>query len=120
VLDVNSLVEIEDPGIKEYGESLIERLFPDGFYVLADDGRYLTTPNNADLLEQALALIQEAGDPEAPEIVEDLEEIVSQADALSQEGYDAAWAREAERNSDEDFDDWEREEEEKESWGEEE
>ncbi len=101
-MDVRSLVEIEDPGLGEQGESLIERIFPEGFYVIADDGRMLTTPNNADLLEQAAALVEEARDPDDPSIAEELQEIVSQADELSQEDYDDAWVRDVERQQAED------------------
>jgi hypothetical protein len=105
MVDVRSLVEIEDPGLTEQGDSLIERIFSDGFYVVADDGRYLTTPNNVELLDQALALVEETGDPGDPDIAEDLQEIVSQADSLSQEAYDAAWMRDVERQNDDDGDD---------------
>lgn len=104
-MDVASLVEVEDLVITDQGDSLIERIFADGFYVVADDGRLLTTPNNADLLDQAIALVEEAGDADAQEIAEELREIVSQADSLSQEDYEEAWAREAERSGDEDYDD---------------
>jgi hypothetical protein len=93
MMDLDDLLVLEDREIGEEGESLLETVFPESFYVVGADGGYLTTPNNYEMFQRALDLLDEGMTPDDPEFKAELEGLLDDADDLSQEDYDKAYEK---------------------------
>jgi hypothetical protein len=93
MMDLDDLLVLEDREIGEEGESLLETVFPESFYVVGADGGYLTTPNNYEMFQRALDLLDEGMTPDDPEFKAELESLLDDADDLSQEDYDKAYEK---------------------------
>lgn len=111
-MDLDDLVVLEDQTIGPEEESLLERLFPETFYVVGTEGNYLTTVNNLDLFQRVVDSIGADTDIDEPAFREEVAGILEEADELSQEDYDDAAERDL-GDADEDFeeeeeDDWEK------------
>jgi len=92
-MDLDDLLVLEDREIGDEGESLLETAFPESFYVVGADGGYLTTPNNFEIFQRALDLLDEGTAPDDPEFRSELESLLDDADELSQEDYDVAYEK---------------------------
>jgi hypothetical protein len=111
-IDLDDLVVLEDQTVGPEEESLLERVFPESFYVVGTEGNTLTTVNNLDLFQRVVELIDADTDLDAPAFREEVAAILEEADELSQEDYDEAVERDV-GDADEDFedepeDDWDR------------
>jgi hypothetical protein len=111
-IDLDDLVVLEDQTVGPDEESLLERLFPETFYVVGTEGNYLTTVNNLDLFQRVVELIGDDTDLDAPAFREEVAAVLEEADELLQEDYDEA-VEEDIGEADEDFedeqqDDWDR------------
>jgi hypothetical protein len=111
-IDLDDLVVLEDQTVGPDEESLLERLFPETFYVVGTEGNYLTTVNNLDLFQRVVELIGDDTDLDAPAFREEVAAAIEEADELLQEDYDEA-VEEDIGEADEDFedeqqDDWDR------------
>jgi hypothetical protein len=110
-IDLDSLVVLDDETVGPDEESVLDRLFPQSFYVVGTEGNYLTTMNNLDLFHKVLELIGDDADLDAPELREEVAAMLEDADVLSQEEYDEAAESEGadldedyEEGDEEDFD----------------
>ena len=110
-IDLDSLVVLDDETVGPDEESVLDRLFPESFYVVGTEGNYLTTMNNLDLFHKVLELIGGDADLDAPELREEVTAMLEDADVLSQEEYDEAAESEGgdldedyEEGDEEDFD----------------
>lgn len=92
-MDLDNLLVLEDREIGESGESLLETAFPETFYVVGADGGYLTTPNNFEIFQRAVDLLDEGMSPDDPEFRAELDSLLEDADELSQEDYDEAYEK---------------------------
>ncbi len=92
-MDLDNLLVLEDREIGDGGESLLETAFPESFYVVGADGGYLTTPNNFEIFQRAVDLLDEGMSPEDPEFRAELDSLLEDADELSQEDYDEAYEK---------------------------
>lgn len=111
-IDLDDLVVLEDQTVGPDEESLLERLFPESYYVVGTEGNYLTTVNNLDLFQRVVELIGADTDLDAPAFREEVAAMLEEADELLQEDYDEAVEQDI-GEADEDFedeqdDDWER------------
>ncbi|MGA8054093.1 MAG: hypothetical protein WCA12_09590 [Burkholderiales bacterium] len=106
-MDLNQLLMLEDQPIVGDGDSLLETAFPDDFYVIGADGAYMTTPNNYEIFQRALDLIDEGVAPESPEFRREVEGLLEEADELSQDDYDEAYERSlVESEGDDEDEEW--------------
>ena len=103
-IDLDSLAVLDDETVGADEESVLDRLFPQSFYVVGTEGNYLTTMNNLDLFHKVIEMIDEGTDLDAPEFREDVAAMLEDADALSQEEYDEAAESEG-GDFDEDYED---------------
>jgi hypothetical protein len=103
-MDLDSLVVLDDETVGPDEESVLDRLFPQSFYVVGTEGNYLTTMNNLDLFHRVLELVGDDTDLGAPEFREEVAAMLEDADALSQEEYDEA-AESEDGDFDEDYED---------------
>lgn len=111
-MDLDDLVVLEDQTFGPEEESLLERLFPETFYVVGSEGNYLTTVNNLDLFQRVVDTIGADTDLDDPQFRDEVAGILEEADELSQEDYDDAAERDL-GDGDEDFeeeqeDDWDK------------
>lgn len=111
-IDLDDLVVLEDQTIGPDEESLLERLFPESYYVVGTQGNYLTTVNNLDLFQRVVELIGKDTDLDAPAFREEVAAILEEADEVLQEDYDEAVEQDV-GAADEDLedapeDDWDR------------
>ncbi|MCU0803807.1 MAG: hypothetical protein MUF79_01795 [Burkholderiales bacterium] len=104
MMDLDDLLVLEDREIGDEGESLLETAFPESFYVVGADGGYLTTPNNYEVFQRAIDLLDEGMTPDDPDFRSELESLLEDADELSQEDYDEAYEKSL-LDEDEDLDD---------------
>jgi hypothetical protein len=93
IMDLDDLLVLEDREIGDEGESLLETVFPESFYVVGADGGYLTTPNNYEIFQRALDLLDEGMTADDPDFESELESLLDAADELSQEDYDEAYEK---------------------------
>ncbi|MCI0345856.1 MAG: hypothetical protein L0221_10505 [Chloroflexi bacterium] len=111
-IDLDSLVVLEDHPVGPDEVSLLERLFPESFYVVGTEGNNLTTMNNLDLFHRVVELLGADTDLDDREFRDEVAAMLEDADALSQEAYDEAAEREGgdldEEFEDEGDDDWDR------------
>jgi hypothetical protein len=107
-IDLDSLVVLEDQTVGPDEESLLEKLFPESFYVVGTEGNNLTTVNNLDLFHRVLELMDDETSIDDPAFREEVAGMLEDADALSQEDYDDTVEREG-GDGDEDFEDEEEE-----------
>jgi hypothetical protein len=107
-IDLDSLVVLEDQTVGPDEESLLEKLFPESFYVVGTEGNNLTTVNNLDLFHRVLELMDEETSIDDPAFREEVAGMLEDADELSQEDYDDTVEREG-GDGDEDFEDEEEE-----------
>jgi hypothetical protein len=107
-IDLDSLVVLEDQTVGPDEESLLEKLFPESFYVVGTEGNYLTTVNNLDLFHRVLELMDDETSIDDPAFREEVAGMLEDADELSQEDYDDTVERET-GDADEDFEDEEEE-----------
>ena len=101
-MDLDDLVVLEDQTLGPDEESLLERVFPESFYVVGTEGNYLTTVNNLELFQRVVELIGKDTDLDDPAFREEVEVILEEADDLEQEDYDEAVERDI-GDADEDF-----------------
>jgi len=92
-IDLDSLVVLDDETVGPDEESVLDRLFPESFYVVGTEGNYLTTMNNLDLFHRVLEMIDKDTDLDAPEFREEVAAMLEDSDSLSQEQYDEAAER---------------------------
>ena len=83
---------------------MLDRLFPQSFYVVGTEGNYLTTMNNLDLFHRVLEMIDADTNLDAPEFREEVAAMLEDSDPLSQEEYDEAAESEG-GDLDEDYED---------------
>jgi hypothetical protein len=107
-IDLDSLVVLEDQTVGPDEESLLEKLFPESFYVVGTEGNNLTTVNNLDLFHRVLELMDDETSIDDPAFREEVAGMLEDADELSQEDYDDTVEREG-GDGDEDFEDEEEE-----------
>jgi hypothetical protein len=93
MMDLDDLLVLDDREVGDEGESLLETTFPESFYVVGADGGYLTTPNNFEIFQRALDLLDEGMTPDDPDFKSELEALLDDADELSQEDYDEAYEK---------------------------
>lgn len=93
MMDLDDLLVLDDRDVGDEGESLLETVFPESFYVVGADGGYLTTPNNFEIFQRALDLLDEGMTPDDPDFESELEALLDDADELSQEDYDEAYEK---------------------------
>jgi hypothetical protein len=103
-IDLDSLVVLDDETVGPDEESVLDRLFPESFYVVGTEGNYLTTMNNLDLFHRVLELVADDTDLDAREFREEVAAMLEDADQLSQEQYDEA-AEGADGDLDDDYTD---------------
>jgi hypothetical protein len=103
-IDLDSLVVLDDETVGPDEESVLDRFFPQSFYVVGTEGNYLTTMNNLDLFHRVLELIEDGTDLDAPELREEVAAMLEDSDTLSQEEYDEAAESEG-GDFDEDYED---------------
>jgi hypothetical protein len=101
-IDLDSLVVLDDETVGPDEESVLDRLFPQSFYVVGTEGNYLTTMNNLDLFHRVIEMIDEETNLDGAEFREEVAAMLEDADALSQEEYDEA-AESADGDLDEDY-----------------
>ena len=103
MMDLDDLLVLDDRDVGDEGESLLETAFPESFYVVGADGGYLTTPNNFEIFQRALDLLDEGMTHDDPDFKSELEALLDDADELSQEDYDEAYEKSL-LEDEEDFD----------------
>ncbi len=84
-IDLDTLVVLDDETVGPDEESLLDRLFPQSFYVVGTEGNYLTTMNNLDLFHRVLEMIDKDTNLDAAEFREEVTAMLEDADPLSQE-----------------------------------
>ena len=103
-MDLDDLVVLEDQTLGPDEESLRALVFPESFYVVGTEGKYLTTVNNLELFQRVVELIGKDTDLDDPAFREEVDVILEEADDLAQEDYDEAVERDI-GDADEDFED---------------
>jgi hypothetical protein len=104
-MDLDRLLLLEDQQVGGDGESLLESVFPESFYVIGADGSYMTTPNNFEIFHRVAELVDDGTLPGTPEFQTELESLLEDADELSQDDYDEAYEESlADAEDDEDGD----------------
>jgi hypothetical protein len=106
-MDLDRLLVLEDQQVGGDGESLLESVFPDGFYVIGADGSYLTTPNNFEIFQRVLELVDDGTAPGTPDFQAELETLLEDADELSQDDYDEAYEESLAEAEDDEDESWE-------------
>jgi len=101
-MDLDDLVVLEDQTLGPDGESLLELVFPESFYVVGTEGNYLTTVNNLELFQRVVELIGKDTNLDDADFREEVDVILEEADDLAQEDYDEAVERDI-GDADEDF-----------------
>jgi hypothetical protein len=106
-MDLDRLLVLEDQQVGGDGESLLESVFPESFYVIGADGSCMTTPNNFEIFQRVAELVDDGTLPGTPEFQTELESLLEDADELSQDDYDEAYEESLAEAEDDEDGDWE-------------